>query len=67
MGFFNKKELDKIDELEKQLAALQAQLSSANSMLAQLKGKEISDIDQMIANKKKYVRVLMERSKLKNK
>lgn len=52
MGFFNKKELDKIDELEKQLAVLQAQLSSANSMLAQLKGKEISDIDQMIANKK---------------
>lgn len=60
MGLFNKKENEKITQLEKELqktkqtlSQMQKDLSVANMTLLKLKGKDIEEIDEMIKAKAK--------------
>ena len=53
MGLFNKKELQRIDELERELKEKNYQLDQANKIVEETKGKTILEIDMMIDSKNK--------------
>lgn len=53
MGLFNKKELQRIDELERELKEKDYQLDQANKIVEETKGKTILEIDMMIDSKNK--------------
>ncbi|MDD6512819.1 DUF4041 domain-containing protein [Sharpea azabuensis] len=53
MGLFNKKELQRIEELERELKEKNYQLDQANKIVEETKGKTILEIDMMIDSKNK--------------
>lgn len=53
MGLFNKKELQRIEELERELKEKNYQLDQANKIVEETKGKTILEINMMIDSKNK--------------
>ncbi len=53
MGLFNKKELQRIEELERELKEKDYQLDQANKIVDETKGKTILEIEKMIDTKSK--------------